>query len=378
MRGEIREIDLQTKNNYKISLIYISATLFITLLCIASRLKFNGFVFGLDYNLFYPDGMYYSQKALEFSGVSDEESAEIVAKKYLSLSRSDVDYRGESESQITARLMDKDSQIWRFVDSRLFYSLISSIFVNFLGINGMLIFPILSFIFLAIGIQVIGLKLNNPFIALVLIFTITTSLTIPRWMVSNLTDPILAGIFTLIPLIFLCVKKEKSIFLMISLLIGISSITRFALPVWVGILFVMYLRKYSKSMLIKTGIFTIFVSIYPIVTSYQSVQDGYKSDESLLNQSSQVVIQSLKVLTVEIAQLGVLDRPLLAMLLISLLVSILRFKSISAQMYLATLVGCTILELIPGVVGVNFRYYLPALPFACWSIIENARSLRKA
>jgi hypothetical protein len=359
-------------------MLYLSGALILTLISISSRLKLNGSILGLDYNLFYPDGMYYSQKALELSGTTPQESANIVAKKYISLNPGMSEYRDESQIQIANRLLDKESQTWNFVNSRIFYPLISSIFVKLIGINGMLIFPIVSYILLAIGIQVIGLKLNNPFIALVLIFTITTSLTIPRWMVSNLTDPILAGIFALIPLIFLYVKKEKNIFLMISLLIGISSVTRFALPVWIGILFVMYLRKYSKSMLIKTGIFTIFVSIYPIVTSYQSVQNGYKSDENLLNQLFQIVIQSVKVLTVEIAQLGVLDRPLLAMLLISLLVSILRFKSISAQMCLATLVGCTILELIPGVVGVNFRYYLPALPFACWSIIENARSLRKA
>lgn len=356
--------------------IYIFFSLLLSFFSIASRLKFNGSIFGFDYNLFYPDGMYYSQKTLEFSGIDPHDAANIVANKYLNLNPGVSEYRGETESQIVGRLLDKKSQIWNFVDSRLFYPFISSFVVKFFGINGMLIFPIIAFVTLLIGIQILGLKLQNPNLALILILILTTSLTIPRWMISNLTDPILTAIFTFVPLIIIYVKNQKNLFSLLLILIVTSTFTRFALPIWFGILLVLYARKYSPIMILCTGLVTTLISIYPILTSLPSVQNSYESNDNMLTQSMKITMQSFKIIFIEIAQLAVLDRALLLLVLLAICVSLFRISEVSSQMCISTIVGCTLLEIIPGVAGVNFRYYLPALPFMCWSILANIRVKR--
>ena len=73
----------------------------------------------------------------------------------------------------------------------------------------------------------------------------------------------------------------------------------------------------------------------------------------------------------EIAELLILDRLLLLILLISIVVSIKNYKSISSQFFIAASIALWITGAINGTIGVNFRYQLPLLPFIAWTILGN-------
>jgi hypothetical protein len=51
----------------------------------------------------------------------------------------------------------------------------------------------------------------------------------------------------------------------------------------------------------------------------------------------------------------------------------LRFpKEVASKYYLAVLLAVWFIGAINGTVGVNFRYQLPVLAFACWVIFSNS------
>jgi hypothetical protein len=74
----------------------------------------------------------------------------------------------------------------------------------------------------------------------------------------------------------------------------------------------------------------------------------------------------------EIAQLAALDRALLITIIIAAVISLRFLKEIASKYYLAVLLAVWFIGAINGTVGVNFRYQLPVLTFACWVIFSNS------
>ncbi len=61
------------------SYMYIMSILFIFLAMVTSRIYLDGFVQGLDYGIFFPDGVHYAYRTLKFIGLSDLQASEQVA-----------------------------------------------------------------------------------------------------------------------------------------------------------------------------------------------------------------------------------------------------------------------------------------------------------
>jgi hypothetical protein len=78
----------------------------------------------------------------------------------------------------------------------------------------------------------------------------------------------------------------------------------------------------------------------------------------------------------EVAQLTILDRVLLAMLMLALAISVLTWREINSQYYLAVLLSVLFIGAVNGTVGVNFRYQLPILGFMAWVLISNSVKAR--
>ena len=74
----------------------------------------------------------------------------------------------------------------------------------------------------------------------------------------------------------------------------------------------------------------------------------------------------------EIAQLGALDRALLLTIIVAVVTSFKNPAEIASKYYLAVLIAVWSIGAINGTVGVNFRYQLPVLAFACWTILSNS------
>jgi hypothetical protein len=87
-------------------------------------------------------------------------------------------------------------------------------------------------------------------------------------------------------------------------------------------------------------------------------------------------ITFLKILFVEMAQLAALDRTLLVIILLATALSVAKFREFESKLYFAVFLGVFTLGAINAVLGVNFRYQLPLIPFAAFSIISQVASTK--
>jgi hypothetical protein len=84
-------------------------------------------------------------------------------------------------------------------------------------------------------------------------------------------------------------------------------------------------------------------------------------------------VSAIRVLLVEFAQLAAIDRSLLALLILAVIVSLLQWRQISAQLFIIMGVAGWSIGALNGVLGVNFRYQLPIVVFAAYAILDSLR-----
>jgi hypothetical protein len=96
------------------------------------------------------------------------------------------------------------------------------------------------------------------------------------------------------------------------------------------------------------------------------------ADAGLISKLILLVGSFFKIGFIEIAQLGAIDRILLATLVVAVAISLLHIGEVSSQYFLSVLISVWIIGAINGTLGVNFRYQLPVLGFACWVILNNS------
>jgi hypothetical protein len=95
------------------------------------------------------------------------------------------------------------------------------------------------------------------------------------------------------------------------------------------------------------------------------------SEESIPVRMFLFFVQTFKVLFFEIAQLFVLDRILLIILILGMLISFADRRSSPSFLFFVVFFSCFVTGSLNGVVGVNFRYYLPVIPFVMYSLITT-------
>ena len=87
-------------------------------------------------------------------------------------------------------------------------------------------------------------------------------------------------------------------------------------------------------------------------------------------------ISALRILFIEVAQLAALDRSLLLILLLGSIAAIINRKASASKYFFAILIAGWFIGSLNGVLGVNFRYQLPVIPFALWVILETFKISR--
>jgi hypothetical protein len=335
----------------------------LTLISIASRIKFNGLILDFDYGIYQPDGSHYMYRTLTFMGVDSNLAANRVAEWY---QIHGIKNNIPNPDGITP----SNTEIWRLVSPRILYSFLSMPFVYLMGLSGMMVVPVASFILLISSIYRVCEISNRPLIGLLLITAITTSPTVLRWMIANITDSLLTGLFALTVLIIAKSFSEKNWITIMVLLICLTSATRFCLPIWLGISIVYFFNKMRKKSLVI--LLTATIAFIPALVKFPSVPlIPESSDAQEVKKLLQLPISFIRVAFIEIAQLAVLDRLLLAILIIAVIISFVCWKQISSQFFLSVLFSVWLIGAINPVLGVNFRYQLPVTAFACWAIVSN-------
>jgi hypothetical protein len=329
---------------------------------ISSRLLFNGDVFDFDFHLYQPDGAVYTYLTLKWLGNSHVSAAEQVIAWY--------EIYAEPESNLSVDFFDRNKNpgVWSLAAFRILYSLLSMPFVAIFGIQGMLFVPILSLIILFFLISLKAWRNKNPLIGLILISLLSFSPTLTRWYISNITDGLLATLFAFLLLIPMT-SRVKRHWAVLGILILLTSFTRFCAPYWYAIaIFLLIVKKRSSSIFVFT-LSTLFV----IPTLWSKPDPGSivaGVDGGAIDKLLYFPVSAIKIFFIEGAQLAALDRPLLLIVGVSVFLSLIHFKSPTSKLFLVIFLAGWFIGSLNGVLGVNFRYQLPLIPFASLVFIE--------
>ena len=336
---------------------------------VASRLWLNGFVFGLDYSLYHPDGAHYAFRTLSFLFESDYQAAIEVSNWYA--------VHGIKHNIIApSGLLPENNPVWNLVAPRLLYPILSIPFVFVFGLSGMLAIPILSLLGLLLVINAIARFYGRPEFGLLFNLLLLTSVTISRWFVANITDGLLTFLVALLILVELKVKKLSGWAIYVGLLVFFSSITRFSIPIFLTLgLGYLFLSEYKKALLIIS--FALTSAIPLLFFNVQSAFLPGADNQSIAGKLVEFPLQSIKVFVVEIGQLLVLDRQLLFLILFALFCA-LQIMGTTGALTVCVLLSVLLIGFINGTLGVNFRYQLPVVPFLAWSFVQYLSISRKS
>jgi hypothetical protein len=335
---------------------------------IASRLLFNGMVFRFDYGLYQPDGIHYSIRTFMLLGDSDFAAASKVSSWYL-------EHGTKVKIVNPIDFIPENNAAWPVIAPRVLYPFLSAPFVYLLGMPGMLVIPSLSLLLTMFAVYYYAKKMNAPWIGLTISLFISFSPTILRWVVSNCTDSLLMGIFSIAMAILLRAQNSKVYLISLGVTVALSCLTRFCIPIWLIIAALMFKsnRKLSILVVATAVVFTAPTFAYKSESGKIPASDNFSSIQEI----SMFPLTFLKILFIELAQLAALDRLLLTLVLCAILISIINFRALSSQLFMGVFIGVFTLGAINGVMGVNFRYQLPLIPFAAASIITFAASVKE-
>lgn len=331
---------------------------------VVTKYSYHGLVFGFDYGLYQPDGKYYTYMTLDLINHNSIESAQQVVNWYASNS-----FKGNIFN--TSDLIPETSPIYSYISHRILYPLLSLPFVYFFGIPGMIAVPALSFLLLLYVILKVSSIYNFTYVGVIICFIFSISPTVTRWMVINTTDALLVGLFSYSVILLNNLKSNAKIAcIQLFPLIILTAATRFSLVFWVAIGLVLFIN--SKKILAIWILFIAFICAIPALNATLGVSLLPNSKEqSTLEKIFSLPISFCKVLFIDIAQLVVLDRALLAFLIIGVTLAIFQIRNVASQYFIAVLLAGYFLGAINGTLGVNFRYQMPAIPFCAWAIISS-------
>lgn len=332
---------------------------------VAAKIKFDGLVFGFDYGIYQPDGKFYTYMALDFLNHNPADSAKQVVDWYA--------IHGFKMNTFTIQdLMPATSYAYPVISHRILYPLLSVPFVALLGIPGMLVIPALALLVLLLSIQKISISAKKPLIGLLVVLALSNSSTVIRWMVVNCTDSLLAGLFALVPFcIFGILRRNKLALAGLAILIILTSATRFILPAWLGILFVLFTKKIYRKEILILGVLSLVSAVPALSAQLSTALLPASTSTPTYLKVLQLPLVFFKVIAVDILEFGVLDRVLLLLLTVTAVQAIRLRKNLSSMLFWAVLISTYLIGAINGTLGVNFRYQMPVLVFCAWVIIDS-------
>jgi hypothetical protein len=334
--------------------VFSISLLFLTI--IAKIFFLAGSVFNLDYGLFHPDGMLYSFKALTFLGYSQNLAGSEVSRFYLDNAVGNPEIPPQS-------LFFENNSNWSVFQLRILYPFLSAPFVYFLGLWGMLVLPIASFVTLW---SFATLKLRqNQNLGIVVLLVLSGSTTVSRWMFSNTSDPLLVGMFTiyiwLMPRLMSC---SKFVFMLVTASFVIATgLTRFSLLLWFGIALYFLLVK-DRITAIGMATFAVIAFLPNLFVNFSGAFLPTHGASTWYEKLIRFPLSLIRMQTVEVGQLFVLDRIFLVALCFVFWLALRNFRNPSSILLLIVTLSLILTASLNGVLGVNFRYHLPLLPFA--------------
>jgi hypothetical protein len=133
----------------------------------------------------------------------------------------------------------------------------------------------------------------------------------------------------------------------------------------------------EKTKAFKVFIFSSIFSLPAVIYAPKTALPPNETGSNFLEKIIRVPFSAFKTLFVELTQLLMLDKILLVLFLLGLMMALSNLRKRDSQLFVMIFAGCLIISGLNGVYGVNFRYYLPILPFLAILFARNYRSLLK-
>ena len=301
-------------------------------LAVAGRLVKHGVAFGLDYQLYQPDG---------------------------------GRYIGLAHGLLHRDLADLD----RITLSRPLYSILSLPFYAVFGDGGMLVVPALSLLGVGVCIVLIARQAGAIWVGVVVFGALTASVTVTRWMVADITDAPHAALFALACL--LLYRGFRFWPLLVLLMLGL--LARPAGPAWIALFIPFLLRARGGERRQWWGLAAMAAAVTVLTLIFVPDVSGF-DPTGRVTWAARLLRLPERMITipaVEFGELAVLDRLLLAIVVAAVVLAWRRRTRIWSQAYLWVLGVTLFMGAWNGVYGVNFRYQLPALVPAAIVLIES-------
>lgn len=334
-----------------------------------ARLKFNGLIFGLDYGLYQPDGAHYTFRTLNLIGYNQYSAAQEVSNWYKAHSFK-MNYISPQS------LIPISNDAWGLVSPRLLYPILSMPFVLVLGIPGMLVVPAVSLLTAITASFFLLRQFMDEKFALGISLVYLLSITVTRWCYTNCTDSLLFGLFALLPNILSKSISRKYLRIVLIILVLLTSLTRICLPIWIAISLVLWLtKKHFESCLVMFS--SVLSAVPAILLQPKNSILPEAGDISFCQKLLQIPLSYLRIGFFELAELFVLDRVLLILLILGIVGALANIELESSKFFVGVLISVWTIGAINGVVGVNFRYQLPIIPFVFWVLSDSIMKKRQ-
>lgn len=313
-----RAITAINKNWVKSSLMI---TVLLWALSVIGRLIKSGFVYGLNFELFQPDGGNYLNLTQDLSNFSIQ-----------------------------------NSTVYSW--TRPLYPVLSIPFYKFLGVNGMLVIPALSLLAVGVIFHYLGASKLDKTILLLCFFILTSSTTVLRWVIADLTDGLHLALFS-----FCCLGLfRKWDFKTMLFIIVLGALARPMGPIWTALFIPFVFVETGKK---KFKLFVLAVTpslLFVFNTIIMAIYGGFApSSKSLTQQVMDFPTNFIKLIFVEFGQIAVMDRVLFYFTILTFILAILISQNNWARAHMCVTMASFFVSAWIGVFGVNFRYQLPIL-----------------
>jgi hypothetical protein len=239
----------------------------------------------------------------------------------------------------------------------------------------MLVIPALSYIGLLIVLLEIGRAQNRVNLALIVIFLISTSLTITRWMFINTTDSLFTFLAALSTYLLMKWNPSKGVFVLQFSILALMIATRVSLFYAIPLIVILYFKSRKQALILSILAIGSFIPL--LLTNIQGSIAVTSTKGGLVDKILSFISNSMKLLTVEMGQLVVFDKVLLALLVLGIVFSIRNLQNVSSKFFLLSTSSSYLMSLLNGTLGVNFRFQLPIIAALVWVLLENSPRYRK-
>jgi len=251
--------------------------------------------------------------------------------------------------------------------SRPLYPILSAPFYLLLGKGGMLVIPAICYLLFGLTLLKFSDNQKGKLVISLLFLIISSSSTLLRWVVADLTDSLHLSLFTLCCLGIY--KRWKLEYLLIVILLG--SLARPMGILWAALFFACAVRFVNNSRRSYFLLSIFSLGLFLLNTLLMGIFGGFgPNSKNLSEQVASVPLNFFSLIVVEFGQLAVMDRMLFYFILFSFIAAIANVRDPWSLVHFSVIFASFLLSAWIGVWGVNFRYQLPLLATATIVIIR--------